>query len=215
MTMRPHVIRQGEYLTALAHRLGFDADAVWNDDKNRELRERRPSRDILQPGDILTVPVPVPGAGLALSPHTGNTYRARIPSVEVRVILRDIARHPLSGKAFEVRGAGPPHHGTTDGDGLAAFRVPIHIREVSLTLVEAGRTFAVRIGDLDPLTERTGVEKRLQHLGYLSPPGAERDPDHEATVARAIGRFQSASGLPVTGAVDDATRDALRSAHGS
>lgn len=215
MTMRPHVVRQGDYLTALAHRLGFDADAVWNDDHNRALRERRPSRDILQPGDVLQVPVRVPGAGLDLSPHMSNTYRARVPSVEIRVILRDIAGHALADKAFVVRGAGAPHHGTTDGDGLAAFRVPIRAREVSLTLEEAGRTFALRIGDLDPIGERSGVEKRLQHLGYLSPPAAERGPDDDGALERAIGRFQTASGLTVSGAVDDATRDALLSAHGS
>ena len=42
--MRPYVIRQGDYITKLAHQRGFDADAIWNDPKNQSLRERRTER---------------------------------------------------------------------------------------------------------------------------------------------------------------------------
>ena len=38
MTMRPYVIRQGDYMTQLAHRLGFDETEVWNHDKNSALK---------------------------------------------------------------------------------------------------------------------------------------------------------------------------------
>ncbi|MFT3767392.1 MAG: hypothetical protein QM820_18220 [Minicystis sp.] len=39
--MKAYVVRQGDYLKQLAHALGFDADAVWNDPKNAELSQRR------------------------------------------------------------------------------------------------------------------------------------------------------------------------------
>ena len=54
--MEPYVIRQGDYLLQVAHTFGFDADTVWNDDKNSDLARLRPDHNILRPGDILYIP---------------------------------------------------------------------------------------------------------------------------------------------------------------
>jgi hypothetical protein len=54
--MQPYVIRQGDYLLKLAYSFGFDAEAVWNDDKNADLRSQRQDPNTLLPGDILSHP---------------------------------------------------------------------------------------------------------------------------------------------------------------
>lgn len=213
--MRPYVIRQGDYLTRLAHRMGFDADAVWNDAANRELRERRPNREILHPGDVLRVPSPPPGGGLDLSSSTGNTYRARVPRIDVRVTLHDDAGAALASKAFVVHGMGAPHRGTTDGAGLVALQVPLHVPEIELVLEETGRSYRLLIGAMDPIHERSGVAKRLTHLGYVSPFDLAPEGVPASALHRAISAFQTARSLPATGEIDDATRDALVAAHGS
>ena len=56
MTMRPYVVRQGDYLTGLADRHGFDPKQVWEDQRNAELRAERPSPEVLAPGDIVFLP---------------------------------------------------------------------------------------------------------------------------------------------------------------
>ena len=56
MTMKPYVIKQGDYLTRIAHRLGFVANEVWNDPKNAELKALRSDPDTLKSGDIVFVP---------------------------------------------------------------------------------------------------------------------------------------------------------------
>jgi hypothetical protein len=56
--MYPYVIKQGDYLAKIAHRFGFDAIAVWNDETNATLRTVRPNPNILYPGDVLYVPGP-------------------------------------------------------------------------------------------------------------------------------------------------------------
>ncbi len=48
--MRPYVVRQGDYLVKLAFVHGFDAEEVWNDPKNEEIRGRRADHNILAPG---------------------------------------------------------------------------------------------------------------------------------------------------------------------
>lgn len=216
MSTRPYVIRQGDYLTQLAHRMGFDADAVWGLEENRELREVRPDREILHPGDVLRVPVAPPADGLALSPHTTNRYKARVPTVEIKLALRDAGAGALANKAFRVMGVGArPREGSTDGEGIARFDVPVHVRSVRLVMVETGREYEVLVGDLDPHDEASGVRKRLAHLGYISLHETEPEGEAEGPLRWALRAFQAARGIPVTGDADQATLDALRSAHGS
>src|SRR4051794_28495193 len=87
MSMRPYIVRQGDYLTKLARALGSDADGVWGHEQNRALREQRPTPDILHPGDVLHVPAPALATGPAISPHPHTRYRARVPAVEIKIRL--------------------------------------------------------------------------------------------------------------------------------
>ncbi len=63
--MQPYVIRQGDHLAHLAHKFGFDPQAVWQDGSNDELREARPDPNILCPGDVLYIPDPVDASSCA------------------------------------------------------------------------------------------------------------------------------------------------------
>jgi hypothetical protein len=210
--MRPYVVRQGDYLTKLAATMGFDRDAVWNDDANRELRDRRPNHDILQPGDVLYVPTPQAETGPQVSPNTHNRFKARIPTVDVKLRLRGAGNAALASKAYEVYGTGRLIEGTTDGEGVAAFSVPVRVRTVSLVLTESRQAYALRIGDMDPIEETTGVRKRLEHLGYLS---ARPEDGTDLALREGVRRFQASAQLTASGEIDQATRDALVRAHGS
>ncbi|MFT3765690.1 MAG: hypothetical protein QM820_09265 [Minicystis sp.] len=79
--LRPYVVRQGDYLTRLAHRFGFDAEEVWNDPKNAEIKKLRSSMEVLAPGDIVYLPEPT-RATLPIQKGTTNRYVATIPKVE-------------------------------------------------------------------------------------------------------------------------------------
>lgn len=207
--MRPYIIRQGDYLTKLAALLGFDADAVWSHQSNSQLRDRRPDRDMLLPGDVLQVPESAPSS-LSLSPGGSHRFKARLPSVEVKLQLHDHRGAALADKSFTVAGLSRALTGRTDGDGRASFRVPVHTREVSLSL-EDGHVFRVMVGDMDPIEEPSGVKKRLAHLGYHAPGDAAEDD----AVRRALQAFQRDRGLEPTGLLNDGTRSALVEAHGS
>jgi hypothetical protein len=210
--MTPHVVRQGEYLTQLASRLGFDAERVWNHEANRELRERRPNPDVLHPGDVLHLPPPR-RAGASLAPHAANRYRARVPRVEVSIRLLDVDGRPSAGQPFTVLDLPREVSGRTDGDGRAVFLVPVSTQAVRLVVGEPGTTYRVNVGHLDPVQERSGARRRLEHLGYLS--AGPLVGDETERVRLAIEAFQRASGLPATGALDETTERALTRAHGT
>jgi hypothetical protein len=221
MPLRPYVVRQGDYFTKLAHLMGFDADTVWNDPKNEELRRRRPHRDMLAPGDLLFVP-DAPAAGPEIESGGTKRYKAAVPTVHLEVLLHD-GQTPIADEPYVIEGLGPEQEGQTGGDGKIAFDAPVTTREVKVLLPRRRVVYPVHIGDLDPVEERSGVRQRLQHLGFygygLARAMAQMDAPSEEAQAHwdraAIAAFQHAKNLEPTGEIDDATRLALSDTHGS
>lgn len=215
----PYVIRQGDYMTKLAHTCGFDVDEVWNDSKNDAIRALRPDKDILAPGDIVYLPKE-PKPGLDFTKEATNKFKATVPKVEVTITFMD-PDGPFANEPFEVQGlerpgegaatGGPKDERTTDGDGKATLSVPVTVREVVAFFPKRNTAFAIRVGDMDPEDETTGIKKRLANLGYL-PPDLSKDAESEY-LPSAIRSFQKDQGLTITGTLDDATIKALKAAH--
>lgn len=209
--MRAYVIRQGDYLAKLAHRMGFDAEAVWSDPANAALKQRR-DPNLLYPGEVLYVPesarAPVPIASRA-----SNDYVATVPKTTVRLVFED-ADGPLALEPYVVEGVGPIAEKTTDGDGAVVLTLPVHVRECRVVFPRRGIAYPVRVGDMDPIDEDIGVRKRLRNLGYGGRLGddegvGQSDESRAAAEQMALLAFQKERGLEVSGALDEATRAAL------
>jgi uncharacterized protein involved in type VI secretion and phage assembly len=211
--LQPYVIRQGDHVAKLAFVHGFDADAVWNDGKNAELKAKRKKPSIVHPGDILYFPR-AKQEGLALSKGTSNPYTVDIPKKTLRLVFKD---DRLFGAKYVIEGLGAPLEGATDGEGVLTAQIPVHLREVNVVFPAVHVEYGVLLGDLDPIEETTGVRKRLEHLGHRAATQGDSESDAEAEAAdrEAIAAFQTAQGMEATGTLDDATRAALADAHGS
>lgn len=218
MRTRPYVIRQGDYLTKLAARFAFDADRIWSDEANAELRAKRPNREILHPGDVLRIPARGADGGRIAVGGT-HTFRGTVPTTEVRLVLKRADGQLASGEAYRIEGLPTDAEdaaGTTGDDGVVHFRAPVDLDSVRLVIESTAsprtsRTLVIRIGHMDPVDEPSGVRKRLQHLGFGSRLALWDEPLRRA----AIESFQRWRELPVTGEADDATKQALVEANGS
>ncbi len=211
----PHVVAQGEYLAKLAFVHGFDADQVWNDPKNQELKERRLDPNVLAPGDVLHIPAKKQ-EGKPIQKGQSNRYDVKVPTVKVDLLFRD-GDQSLANEAAEVDGLGDPDPDaprSTDGGGKLSLDVPVTVRELFVTFPKRERlAMHFFVGDVDPVSEGTGVAQRLVNLGYL-PAYFDDDPDQEGDlVKKALAAFQAENGMEPTGEVDDATRNALRDGH--
>jgi hypothetical protein len=213
--MRTYVIRQGDYLAQLAHRLGFNADDVWNDPANAELKKRR-DPNLLYPGEVLYVPA-ASRAPAPITSKVANDYVATVPKTTVRLTFED-ADGPLANEPYVVEGVGPFAEKTTDGGGVVVLELPVHVHELRVVFPERGIAYPVKVGDMDPIDEAIGVRKRLRNLGY----GGDMNTDEAAGLSdesRAAGdqmailAFQKSNGLEVTGELDEATRAALEGTH--
>jgi len=211
--MTPYVVRQGDYLAKLAFVRGFDADEVWNDPKNQALRDLRKNPNILHPGDVLYLPAATQ-QWLPLQKGTTNQYTAKVPRVTVRLGFKN-EEGPMANEPYVVEGLVPRQEGSTDGGGMLTLRVPLHVREVSVVLTKHDVEYPVRIGDMDPIDEASGLRKRLQHLGYRVDDSERSEDEAMEADGRAIATFQRAQGMVPTGDLDDATKAALVDAHGS
>ena len=181
--MKPYVIKQGDYLLKLAHHLGFDADTVWNDDANAELKDARKDPDMLQAGDILMVP-DEPKKQLDLKKETENNFVAAVPKIAVSLAVTD-DDEPLANEAYVVEGLGDDEERTTDADGFVSFEAPVHVREVTVRFVDVDLAFRVGIGELDPIDTDAGVRMRLTQLGFYGPQIAGAAADFDNLMAQA------------------------------
>ena len=213
-TVKPYVIRQGDYLKRIAHTLGFDADAAWSHPKNAEMADKR-EPNLLHPGDILYVPDPNP-KWETLNQGTTNTYAVTVPTTRVNLAFKD-ANGPIANAAYVAEGLGDKQHGTTDGNGMLSLKVPVHVTECQVTFPDKNATYPVRVGHMDPIDEPSGVRKRLEHMGYVlrseGDPLPLTDDDIGARDRAGIIDFQQEHGLNPTGVVDDATKKAILEKH--
>lgn len=208
----PHVIAQGEHLEKLAFAGGFDAKEVWNDPKNEAIRKLRNDPLVLAPGDVVYLPEGK-RESLPIQKGATNKYKATVPRVDVHLVLHDEKGDPLANEPYQIEGlAGEQGTTRTTGeDGAVSFQAPVHLREVMLFFPKKHLHLAVAVGDLDPIDERSGVAGRLRNLGFLRAGSSPSDEE----MAAGIRAFQRSRSLPETGALDDGTRDALKSAHGA
>jgi hypothetical protein len=220
MGMKPYVVKQGEYLSKLAFRMGFDPDQVWGDASNADLKKTRASGDILLAGDVLYVP-DQPPKKLSFKKGQANAYSAKLRTVSVKIALTGPGGAPRKNEPFIVRGLGGDDlNGTTDGDGNVKFDAPVTVRQVELELPNKKQKYRVSVGDLDPVNEKAGAKSRLEHLGFYGATFATGSDGTYASrddglLAAALKAFQVKSQLPLTGLLDDATQAALVAAHGS
>ncbi|MEM1033817.1 MAG: peptidoglycan-binding domain-containing protein [Myxococcota bacterium] len=213
--MKPYVIRQGDYLVRVAHRLGFAPAEVWNHPKNADLKAQRVDGAMLKAGDILFVP-DRPARRNPFTKETTNRYVATVPKLPVSLTLTH-NDSPVADTAYTIAGLDPVVEGTTDADGNLSFEVDVHVREVIIELSDR-RRFRMKLGDLDPIDEPSGARQRLTALGLYAATKEGEDQyvahdDHQFRAA--LRAFQRQRDLEPTAELDDATVAALRDAYGA
>ncbi len=197
----------------LAHRMGFDADAVWNHPKNHDLKELRGNPNILCVGDILYVPeAPPPKKWMSVTVGSNNSFSAEVPGIALSLNFAQ-GDKAIAFADCIVHGLPLPNKFTTDGSGNLSLKVPVHTQSLVVEFPKIPMVRRLRVGHLDPLTEPSGLAQRLQNLGYFSP-RTQADPSNDASLGRALAAFQADNGLPATGTVDADTAKALEKAHG-
>lgn len=204
--MTRYEVQQGDTLTSIAFRFGFFPDSLWTLPENEALRTLRQHGDILMPGDVLVIPDAQP-AELAKSTSQRHRFKRRGVPARLRLqFLRDDG--PIASAPYTLIVDGRETTGLTDSEGVLDTFVAPDARSGEIRL--DNEVYALQLGTLDPVSELSGVKKRLNNLGWFC---GDPDAPADALLERALRQFQERMQLPVTGEADDATREQLRRLH--
>ncbi len=210
--MQPYVIRQGDYLLSLARQFGFDADTVWNDPANADLRKLRPDPNILWPTDVLQIPDPnAPPATKSLVAGTTNAFVSDVPTVSITVTFTDAS---LASQAFAIQELPDLTPPPTDASGKLTFSAPVTLQTATIVFTDAGQTFKLNIGHLDPIGTLSGVFQRLQNLGYIDA-DVRSDSINVDCVRMALRAFNAAAPSDPPASSPDSSTDGPPSSQGS
>ena len=210
--------KAGECVISIAQAAGFaDWRTVFNAPENAALKAKRPDPSMLIEGDAvflpdfdpLTVTVSAPGE---YTIHTRGIY------AEVNLQLNDTAGEPYAWLKWELKVKDKVYKGETDSQGSVQQKVPADSTEGDLTLFldDSGKNklqWTIELGGMDPIETVSGVQGRLNNLGYHT--GADAKGTQGDDTVNAIRAFQNDHDLPVTGKLDRATRERIQQEHQS
>jgi hypothetical protein len=203
-----HVVKQGECLASIGAQYGFTSKALWALSENAALRNKRKNPHILLPGDRVFVPQKDPK-------NEGRPVDQRHKFVKHQLVKLKIcllaAGKPIANQGYVLKVGGKNLQGTTDASGILEKPIPADATDATLVLGLDKLELQLKIGSLDPSTEATGVQGRLNNLGFHC--GAV-DGIVGPLTKSALMVFQETYQLKQTGKIDDATREKLRSLHG-
>lgn len=189
--MPVHKVAQGECISSLACRFGLTPAEIFDHPANAKLRAKRKNPDLLFPGDDVYLPDPERREEVC---QTGRSHRFVVQPllVEIRVVLQDIHGDPYPNRKFTLTGEGVQLSGKTDGSGLVQARVPATLESVMLAawLYDEGEPgepdieYELQVGHLDPEDTVSGMQSRLNNLGYRCSVTGEMDEETRRAAAR-------------------------------
>lgn len=214
-----HKVKQGECLSSIAKKYGLaDWRIIYDYPQNAEFKRKRPNPNLICPGDKIFIPdkkLKEEGGGT----ENRHKFRVQVSKTFLRLIIQAEDGKPLSGKQYElhVEKLEIPYEGTIGGDGLIEQEIPADAEEGKLTVWmgentddEDSYTCMLKIGHLDPIDEISGVQARLNNLGFHCGPV---DGILGLKVKEGLKSFQAKIGLEPTGEINDETKNKLRERH--
>jgi hypothetical protein len=208
--MPSYTIQQGDTLMALANKNGLKSwEDILNHAQNKTLKEKSADPGILNPGDQLFIPNKVLGQKQKQTDAL-HPFKIGKPKAWIRMAIKDSDGAPYAGVKYDLAVEGTTTKGTLADDGIIEVAVPIDAQSGTLTLWTDPANplkWELRIGHMNPMAEISGVQQRLNNLGFdCGDPDGVVDDDTTA----AVKAFQARIGLEPTGTIDDTLRTKLK-----
>ena len=203
-------IQQGECLAVIAEGTGLLWNTIWDHPANSALRSARKDPNVLLPGDKLHIPDP------KLRQESGGTdhchrFRLKTDPCHLKLTLLQLGK-PRTNEPYQLITEKKRFSGKLDGNGTLDVIIRPETQQATLILSPGPHQekLELALGSLDPGNEVTGIQARLENLGYDCG-GIDGTIDDE--VRTAIAAFQDDQKLNVTGNPDEDTWQALLRLH--
>ncbi|MDX1811991.1 MAG: LysM peptidoglycan-binding domain-containing protein [Gammaproteobacteria bacterium] len=200
MSDTAYTVKQGDCLNSIAYKHGYYWKTLW--DLNSELRENRTDPSVLLPGDIVNIPELREKKEDCATEAKHSFKKLGIPA-KFRLVVEQNGI-PVANKAYKLIIDGIEVEGQTDDKGFLEESMMPDAQKASLEI--DGLNFEFALGEIDPIAEPTGVQTRLQNLGFYD--GAI-DGDIGPVTEQAIADFLAFVGEDSDGTLDDNARQRI------
>ncbi|BDF95820.1 MULTISPECIES: PGRP and LysM peptidoglycan-binding domain-containing protein [Pseudoalteromonas] len=168
-----HTVAQGETLLRIARQYGYKTStALYNHPSNAEFKALRPDPNLIFPGDIIKIPQKTEKF-MPLKTGSKNTFVVRDEKEYFRLKVAYDDGEDIAGKRVVLNIGSQTIDTVLQSDGL--IEVELNNNDALTGSVDlylkAGDTtptksFAVQIGNLDPIDTLSGVQGRCNMLGF-------------------------------------------------
>ena len=205
--MGSHPVKPGEHMVRIAaDEKVASYRSLWDHASNKDLASKRKNPNILLPGDVVNLPNPAPKTASAPTEKVSKFVAASKDLLDVRVVLLDENDQPL--KSLKCQFLEEGRETTSDGSGmLERLEIPPRFELGVLRFdyrKDVRLAFAIAVGHLDPLDTPSGIQARLNNLGYYAGEIGYADEDQIALKC-AIEEFEKENGLKPAGDATSAT----------
>ncbi len=216
-------VKKGDYLAKIAKEHGIaDWTDIYKHDKNKKFKEKRPNPNILLPGEKIYIP--------DVTYRSGRTHNVDVAQDEVIFKLQIITgENPEPIYKYELKTKGKKEKTYTrsiddnDKDITEKLDNGYIVEEIS-TGEEAGELkiwlyddpdphleYEIVVGGLDPLEEISGIQARLNNLGFFC---GEVDGKNGPKTKKGVKAFQKKYELAVDGIAGPNTQAKLKKIYG-
>ena len=205
--MHKHKTTSTDCLSSIAERYGFRWETIWGEAQNTELRQRRPNPNTLKLNDVVHVP-DTEKKHASCATDKKHLFR-RVSGTKLLLrLLR--SEQPIANASYRLEVEGAVRNGRTTGKGILEEAIPAGATRAVLTLLATEDELTLELGALDPIDELTGIQGRLDNLGFDCRQTGELD----AATRSAVRLFQETHELPSTGEPDVRTKNKLKEVYG-
>ena len=208
--MPNHKVEQGECLNSIAKANGFAVSTIWNHPQNAALKVKRKDPNILYPGDTVYIPDKDPKYE---DRPTDKQHRFEVSGAKCKLRIRLLHDDkPRANEPYRLNIDGVWSDGQTDGDGWVENKIAPDAHQGKLVLQNSGDEYTLLLGHLDPISEVSGIQKRLQNLGFYI--GEKADGIPGPRTASGVKAFQKKYGLAEDGIPGPITQAKLKEVYG-
>lgn len=196
-------VKQGDCIFSIAVEHGFFSDTIWNHENNAELKSTRKDPGILMPGDTVFVPDKRLKEVLKPTNEVHKFICKNTPKILTIHLLR--VGKPVAKMEYRIDIDGVEKEGKTDSEGLLRQSISPKAKLAKILFAD-GSTFELKLGNMDPIDEVSGLQERLKNLSYYN---GQLDAKLTDETNEALKIFQSSNDLEVTGEPDEETKALL------
>lgn len=195
----------GETTSSLAKKNGFFWKTIWDHPENAGLRAKRNDPNVLFEDDEIFIPEKQKKE-VSKGTEQEHVFKLRGEPAKFKIRLLKLGQ-PRANEKYVLELENRLINGKTDDDGKIEHFIPPDARFGRLILQNGREVYPLLLGNLDPLDVPSGIQQRLNNLGYSC--GGEMGAIGELT-KQALKEFQADYKLPETGEADAATKAKLK-----